>query len=201
MIIKQLEFGPMGNFVYLLADESIKSCAVIDPGWEAEKIIKIAEKEGLKITHILLTHTHFDHAGAANTLSQKSGAIIFVHMLEGTEGKNTKVFNNNEIIRIGQLVVKCLHTPGHTPGSTCFVVDNVIFTGDTLFVDGIGRTDLEGGDPEQMFNSLKLLKHLPDNMIIYAGHNYGGEAVSTINDQKKRNPYLRAENVGDFLRY
>jgi glyoxylase-like metal-dependent hydrolase (beta-lactamase superfamily II) len=78
MIIKQLELGPMGNFIYLLEDEAAKICAVIDPGWEAEKIVKIAEKDGFKITHILLTHTHFDHAAVANTLSQKTGATIFV---------------------------------------------------------------------------------------------------------------------------
>jgi glyoxylase-like metal-dependent hydrolase (beta-lactamase superfamily II) len=80
------------------------------------------------------------------------------------------------------------------------MVDGIIFTGDTLFVDGIGRTDLEGGDPEQMFNSLKLLKQLPDNTIIYGGHNYGGEATSTIKEQKRRNPYLQSESIRDFLR-
>lgn len=193
MIIKTLELGPMGNFAYLLGDEEERVCAVIDPGWEIEKIVKLAEKEGFQITHILLTHTHFDHARGVSVLADRTSATVYVHNLESSEidVPNKQTFDNDDEIMVGKLKIKCIHTPGHTQGSTCFMVDGVIFTGDTLFVDAIGRTDLEGSNPDDMFKSLKKLSTLPDKIVIYAGHNYGNEPTSTIGEQKKRNPYMK----------
>ncbi|PIR18228.1 MAG: Zn-dependent hydrolase [Deltaproteobacteria bacterium CG11_big_fil_rev_8_21_14_0_20_49_13] len=200
MIIKQLEIGPMGNFAYLLADDKKSACAVIDPGWQVDEIIKAAEKDGLKITHILLTHAHFDHANGAEKMAEKTGAKIYVGELEPCSLKDKKLFANGDTIKIGDVSVKCIHTPGHTPGSACFLVDKAIFTGDTLFVGAIGRTDLEGSDPEEMFKSLQKLAKVPDGVVVYSGHNYGSEAVSTMGEQKKRNPYMQFKSVGDFLR-
>jgi glyoxylase-like metal-dependent hydrolase (beta-lactamase superfamily II) len=199
MIIKQLELGPMANFVYLVGDPKTMSCAVIDPGWGAGDIMEEAKRAGLNITHILLTHTHFDHSSAAKTLAKKTGARLFIHRLEcKAEGGETP-FADGDTINVGELVIKCLHTPGHTPGSSCFLAGDTAFTGDTLFIDGIGRTDLEGSDPEDMFRSLKRLSELPPATVIYPGHNYGGEPVSTIGEQKRRNPYLQCRNTGEFL--
>lgn len=202
MILKQLELGPMGNFTYILGDKEGGVCAVIDPGWDAKTIKAEAAGLGLRITHILLTHAHFDHAAAAAPLSSDTGATIYVHRAElgDVEGGKKQPFSDGDKINIGGLTLACMHTPGHTPGSTCFLVDNAVFTGDTLFVDAIGRTDLEGGDPEEMFHSLARLSQLPDSMITYTGHNYGREKTSTIGEQKKRNPYMRSRSVGDFLR-
>lgn len=202
MIVKQLELGPMGNFTYLLGDEASKTCAVIDPGWEVENIIGNAKKADLNITHILLTHTHFDHANGAASLSKKTGAAIYVHASEAGAINSSKLstFKDDDKISIGKIEILCLHTPGHTPGSACFIADGVIFTGDTLFADGIGRTDLEGSDPDAMFKSLARLSSLPDGVVVYPGHNYGADIVTTIGEQKKRNPYMRIKNAGDFLR-
>ena len=200
IIIKQLELGPMANFIYLAGDPTTKAAAVIDAGWGADDIIAEAKKAGLTITHILLTHTHFDHSTAAKALAKKTGAKIYTHRLECGDEEGVIPFADGNMINVGNLVLKCLHTLGHTPVSSCFLTDNVIFTGDTLFVDGIGRTDLDGSDPEEMFKSLKILSELPDRTIVYPGHNYGGEPVSTIGEQKRRNPYLKCKNVGEFLR-
>lgn len=200
MIIKQLELGPMANFIYLAGDPTTKAATVIDAGWGADDIIAEAKKAGLTITHILLTHTHFDHSTAAKALAKKTGAKIYTHRLECGDEEGIIPFADGNMINVGNLVIKCLHTPGHTPGSSCFLTDNVIFTGDTLFVDGIGRTDLDGSDPEEMFKSLNILSELPDRTIVYPGHNYGGEPVSTIGEQKRRNPYLKCKNVGEFLK-
>lgn len=203
MIIKQLELGPMGNFTYLLGDGHSKTCAIIDPGWEIEEIMKKAQDAGISITHILLTHAHFDHANGVKQLAKKTGAKVFVHKFESADVnvENKEIFIDGDKIKIGGLEVSCIHTPGHTKGSTCFLIDKIIFTGDTLFVDGIGRTDLEDSDPEEMFKSLERLSRLSDGIVVYSGHNYGGEPVSTIGEQKRRNPYMRCKNMGDFLRY
>lgn len=201
MIIKQLELGPMANFTYLVGDHASKSVAVVDPGWEKDEIISEAKKAGLKITHILLTHTHPDHANCAASLAKKTGASIYVHYSEaGGIGDGVIKTEEGTKIKVGSLEITCLHTPGHTPGSQCFLAGQAIFAGDTLFVDGIGRTDLEGSDPEEMFKSLQKLAALPDGVIIYPGHNYGVEPVSTIGEQKKRNPYLKYKSVSGFLR-
>jgi glyoxylase-like metal-dependent hydrolase (beta-lactamase superfamily II) len=194
--VKQLELGPMANFTYIICDAISKQCACIDPGWEADKII--SETKGLTISHILLTHAHFDHSNNASTLAKKTGAKIYVHRNEASKGAET--FVDDDKIMIGNICITCIHTPGHTEGSTCFLLDEMIFTGDTLFVDGIGRTDLEGSDPEKMFKSLQKLAKLPDGTVIYPGHNYGNEPASTIGEQKKRNHYMQFKNAGDFLR-
>lgn len=187
-MINQLELGPMGNFTYIVGDASSKTCAVIDPGFDIGDIIREAKASGLTVTHVLLTHSHFDHARGAKELSKKTGAKIYVH--EAEAGGDEVSFKDGQKIKLGELEFSCLHTPGHTQGSTCFIAGNAIFTGDTLFVDGIGRTDLDGGNEDEMFGSLKKLADLPEQMIVYPGHNYGGAPASTIGEQKRTNPYL-----------
>lgn len=173
----------MNNFTYLVGDETTKTCAVIDPGWEKDKIIDQAKKLGFKITHILLTHGHFDHVNGAKALAKETGARIFIHQAEADVHQTS--FKDNEKISVGDLKITCMHTPGHTQGSTCFIVNNAIFTGDTLFVDAIGRTDLDGSSEDQMILSLKKLAKLPDNMLVYPGHDYGNSPTTTIGEQKK----------------
>lgn len=199
--IKQLELGPMGNFTYLVGDPKKMLCAVIDPGWEPAKIIKAAEKDGYKISAILLTHTHFDHARALHTLAKETGASVYLHSIEADEIAldEKKTFKDGDEIHVGGLGIKVLHTPGHSPGSSCFLVDKAMFTGDTLFDGAIGRTDLPGGDPEAMFESLARLSKMQDGIIIYPGHNYGSQPASTLGEQKKTNPYMRMRSVRDLL--
>ncbi|MBI2346441.1 MAG: MBL fold metallo-hydrolase [Deltaproteobacteria bacterium] len=202
--IKQLPVGPMANFAYLLGDSADKGCVVIDPGWEGERILQVGTDNGYNIEAIWLTHTHFDHIGAVEPLLEKVDVPLLVHELEACTFAHLKDLvrctRDGDPLQVGTVGVQCLHTPGHTPGGQCFVGEGFVFTGDTLFVDSIGRTDLPGSDPEQMFSSLKRLSHLPPGTVVYSGHNYGREPTTTIGEQVKRNPYMQCRTVGEFLR-
>jgi hydroxyacylglutathione hydrolase len=188
----QLALGPMANFSYLIYDERTKFAAAIDPGWEAGRIEAEAKALGVTIDKILLTHTHFDHAGDLEKLAELTGATVYVHADEADDvPANLKVEKTEDgsTIMLGEMAIKCLHTPGHTPGSQCFVIDGAVFTGDTLFVDGCGRVDLPGGDAKKMLESLRKLSELNPTFIVYPGHDYGGDK-STIEEQRSSNPYM-----------
>lgn len=194
--IVQLALGPMANFSYLIYDERTKNAAAIDPGWEAARIDSEAKSLGLTINKILLTHTHFDHAGDLEKLSELTGATVYVHVDEAEDiPSELKVETTEEgsTIELGDVIIKCLHTPGHTPGSQCFIVDGSIFTGDTLFVDGCGRVDLPGSDPKKMLESLRKLSKLDPALIVYPGHDYGGNKT-TIGAQRNSNPYMAPDS-------
>ena len=195
--VVQMAIGPMMNFSYLICDEAASVCAAIDPGWEAEKFSDAAQSLGAKIDKVLLTHTHFDHSNALSKLAGPSNLPVFVHREEqgalpqGVLGKPTE---EGTVIPLGELQVRCLHTPGHTPGSQCFLVEGAIFTGDTLFVEGCGRVDLPGSDPQKMLHSLKRLAALDPATVVYPGHDYGSAPTSTIGDELRCNPCLSAKS-------
>lgn len=210
ILIQQIAVGPMANFSYLIADATRKVAAYVDPGWEAAKVVGpngAAAKNGWAIEKILLTHTHFDHIQDLRAAWELTKAPVFVHALEigavaeagGAMSGAAHAIASEEIIHIGDVAVKCLHTPGHTPGMICFYAAPHLITGDMLFVDGCGRVDLPGSDPEKMFESLRRLSQLPDDTIIYPGHDYGPTPTSTIGAQKKTNPYLSAALLGKDL--
>ncbi len=195
MHLFQIPVGQMENFAYIIADEKTKLCAIVDPGWEIHNILKIVEKNSLKVNKILLTHTHFDHILGVKDLTKITSAKIYVHELEADEVEAdekliVKIKDGDEI-EIGDLIVKVIHTPGHTKGAVCFLVGNKLLTGDTLFVEAIGRTDLPGGNPEQLFESLQKIKKLTDDIEIYPGHDYGSVKSSTVKYEKENNPYMR----------
>lgn len=200
--IVQLQVGPMMNYAYLVGDPASSTCAAVDPSWDSKRIIDAANKEGWKIEAILMTHMHFDHANALEAISIETGARVYVHRDEISDvpaGVGAKPTEDGTIIDIGKMKVKCLHTPGHTPGSQCFLVDEFLLTGDTLFVDGCGRVDLPGSNPSDMLKSLKRLSALDHNIIVYPGHDYGSSCKSTIGDQIRQNPYLSADNENVLL--
>ena len=208
MIFKQIPVGPMQNFVYLIGDETTKEAAVIDAGWNIDEIIENADSEKLKITKIILTHSHFDHVQKVQELIDKTKADIYFHELESDSIKKhikngatkiTKLKDNDEI-KVGKIKIKIIHTPGHTLGAICLLFDNKLITGDTLFVGAIGRTDLPGGDAIKLFESLQKLKKLEDQIDIYPGHDYGETPFSTIGDEKKNNPYFMCNTKEEFLR-
>lgn len=195
--IIQLPIGPMMNYAYLIGDENTSSCAAVDPSWDANAIKLAAKDAGWKIEKILLTHTHFDHANALEALASATGAKVYVHREELGEiprGIDAHATEDGTIIEIGSVKIECLHTPGHTPGSQCFMVGKALISGDTLFVDGCGRVDLPGSDPKKMLNSLKRLAALNSDIIIYPGHDYGSSPTSTIGNQRGQNPCLSAES-------
>ena len=188
LFIKQISVGPMMNFAYLVGDKSTKDAVIIDPGWEGARLIEEAKKEGFKISNILATHTHFDHINEVHYLVNALDVPTYVHKdeVDGLQNlANVKRFGNDGHIKIGDLDFQALHTPGHTKGSVSFLIDSALFTGDTLFIDNIGRTDLEGGDVEEMFNSMVKLRELPENVIVYPGHHYGPAPTATIGYSEK----------------
>ena len=208
MIFHQIAAGPMQNFIYIIGDKKTNEAAVIDAGWDADEIIEIANNEKLKINKIILTHSHYDHIQRVDELTAKTQADIYFHELEsdsikkhikGDSVKTIKLKDNGEI-KVGNIKIKIIHTPGHTPGAICLLFENKLITGDTLFVGAIGRTDLPGGDPIKLFESLQTLKKLDGKTEIYPGHDYGETKFSTIGNEKKTNPYFMCSTKEDFLR-
>jgi hydroxyacylglutathione hydrolase len=219
MILKQASIGPMMNFVYLIACAESREAAVVDPAWDAQAILKLAQQSNLDIRHILVTHGHPDHINALEPLLETTNATVHIHsdevnyMLEvarsfgmSTEfvtqrSGNIRTVADGDKMLVGELTVQCIHTPGHSPGSQCFLVENCLFSGDTLFVDACGRVDMPGGDAQKMWWSLNHTLHaLDDKTIVYPGHDYGGSPTSTIGEQKKSNPYMQYDSVQQFIR-
>ncbi|MBI2651417.1 MBL fold metallo-hydrolase [Candidatus Woesearchaeota archaeon] len=193
MIFEQISVGDMQNFSYLIGDKESREAAIVDPAWELQKILEAAKKHGLNIKKILITHAHFDHIQCVKELADTVNARVYIHKEEAAEIKklgikNIEVIEDNALISIGKIKVKVLHTPGHSAGSVCYLVGNKLITGDTLFVEAIGRTDLPGGNIKQMRDSLKKLKKLDESIEVYPGHDYGSKPNSTIGHEKKNNP-------------
>jgi len=215
--LKQMELGPMQNFVYLVGDPVARQCVVVDPAWEIDTIVDTARADDMTITGALVTHTHQDHVGGSleswgmpgripgvEELLARVPAKVYVHkaeqeFLRGFGSDLVKV-DNHDTLQVGRLSLTFLHTPGHTPGSQCFLVDGRLVSGDTLFIRACGRTDLPGSDPTEMYYSLtQRLAALPDATVLLPGHNYGGSA-STIGDEKRHNTFMRFTSLVDFLR-
>jgi glyoxylase-like metal-dependent hydrolase (beta-lactamase superfamily II) len=204
LLIRQLEVGPMQNFVYLIACPETREAVVIDPGWEPETIFEAAQKDELKLKGVLLTHSHFDHVNGVEGLLKKADVPVYIHEKEAFVLKNfdsnLKKVKGEDTLQVGQIKIRFLHTPGHTPGSQCFFVQNSLVSGDTLFIDYCGRCDLPGGNVEEMFRSLSRLRQLDDKVILYPGHHYSEISTSTLGREKKDNPYLKSESLPVFLK-
>jgi glyoxylase-like metal-dependent hydrolase (beta-lactamase superfamily II) len=214
---KQLELGPMQNYVYLLGDPITRDAAVVDAAWDIDAIVETAEADGYRITHDLVTHFHPDHLGgafmghsvigAAELVGRVPATVVihkaelpFVHRITGLSDSDVTAVEGGDELMIGNLKVKLLHTPGHTPGSQCFLVDNAVVSGDTLFIGSCGRVDLPGSSPEDMYRSLHdVLATLPDDTVLFPGHNYADRPTSTIGEEKRTNMMLRFRNLKEFL--
>lgn len=198
MIIEQVPVGSMANFTYVIADEEKKLAAVIDPSWDLEKILDFLKTKSLKLQYIINTHTHFDHVLGNEQLAALTDAKIIMH--KHSPLKKDEVVDDGDVINLGSLSIKVMHTPGHSKDSICLLVDDRIFTGDTLFVGSCGRVDLPGGSASELYDSLlgKLAK-LDDSIVIYPGHDYGSRPTSTIGDEKRTNYVLRKRTKEEFL--
>ena len=195
----------MQNFVYFLGDRNTHEALVVDPAWDVKTILKTAEKEDLKVKGALITHTHFDHVNGLEELLEKIDGVVYIHkneagFLKGMKG-NIKKMEGGEKIKMGEVEINFIHTPGHTPGSQCFLVDKNLISGDTLFINACGRCDLPGGNAEEMYESLNQLAQLDESTVLYPGHNYSNEPTSTIGNEKRFNPYLQTVSLENFLKY
>jgi hydroxyacylglutathione hydrolase len=208
LYVRQLELGPMQNFVYLVGLEGSVETAVIDPAWDVPALVEAAAADGRRITHALVTHRHFDHSNGIVPLLEQLDAKIVVHRDDAAhvagdvpDSVLTKV-TGGEQLDVGGLKISCIHTPGHTPGSQCFHLDvpgGALVSGDTVFVNACGRCDFEGGSAEQMYDSLeRVLGRLPDSTTLYPGHDYGDVKVSSLGRERERNPYFAFTNPADF---
>jgi len=194
----------MGNFQYFLGDKTIKKIAVVDPAWDVDFLRGEAKRQGFKIVSIFLTHGHPDHVNGLDDLLSTHDIPIYISQHEATffmpKHHNVKTVRPNEILKIGKIEFECIHTPGHTPGCQCFLTEENLIAGDTLFINGCGRCDLPGGDAKVMYNSLyNIVMKLPDSTLIYPGHNYGPVSFATLAEQKKTNPYLQCHSLEEFL--
>ena len=205
--IHSMELGPMENFVYLIHDHATDTAAIVDPAWEVNKVLDFADTEGIRITDVLLTHSHHDHINGLQQTLEHSDAKV--HLLKpeavfwGASLNKPVLHHGGEEIMIGESPVKLLHTPGHTPGSACYHIGNDLIAGDTLFVFGCGRCDLAGGNPEEMFHTLKKMKaELPSTTLLHPGHNYAPQSpTSTMETQCSGNPFLHFDEPADFVKY
>lgn len=218
LYLRQIEIGPMQNYAYLVGDTEKHECVVVDAAWNVDELLALADHDDMKVVAGLVTHFHPDHlggrmmgmeiAGASELVAQRP-VKIHIHKQEAPYVKQVCGLSDSDMvkteggdeIRVGDLTIRFLHTPGHTPGSQCFLVDGKLVSGDTLFIDACGRVDLPGSSAEDLFRSLDgVLKALPDDTVLFPGHNYSDRSTATMAEVKRRNPYLRFSRLEDFLR-
>ena len=212
LYIEQLARGPMANFVYLVGSHSSREVVLVDPAWDIDGLLAHVEARGFKPVGALVTHYHPDHVGGEifgqsieglSQLLERQGLKIYVQRQEaeglrrvtGVSESDLVKVDSGDTLRVGEVEIEFLHTPGHTPGSQCFLVRKALVSGDTLFIQGCGRVDLPGADPDQMFHSLRKLCELPDDVTLFPGHDYGGGPQLSMGETKRTNPYLRVPNL------
>ena len=195
MQVTRLPLGVYQTNCYIIYEENAASCCVLDPGGEAKKVLEFMSLRNLTLDAILLTHGHFDHVGAVKELHEATGCRVYLCTEDltmpakwtGGELFYTDSYGEGDELDFAGLHIKVLHTPGHTPGSVCLIVDDSIFSGDTLFAGSCGRTDLPGGDGEVILASLRRLAELEEDYTLYPGHS----ASTKLAREKQYNPFIK----------
>lgn len=207
----------MRNFCYLIGDRATRECVVVDPAWDVQSLVDAARDDGYTIAGALATHYHPDHIGGdlfglhiegLVRLQEIAPVPIHVNKLEaqgirvvtGLAPSDLSLHDGGDPVEVGAIRIEMLHTPGHTPGSQCFLVDGRLVSGDTLFVQGCGRVDLPGSDPAEMYRTLtQRLASLPADTILFPGHHYGPRVSSTLGEERVENYYLRPRSLEDWM--
>jgi len=194
MIFEQIPVDGDSNFAYLVGDEIAAKAAIIDAAYRIEMILECLGELSLALCYIISTHSHFDHAGGNAELKRLTGAPIALHKSARTGDIK---LDDGDILNIGSLEMKVIHTPGHTPDCICLLIGNKLLTGDTLFVGTVGGTGL-GDDARIEYNSLRRIMTLDDNIEVWPGHDYGVQPHSTIGHERTTNPFLLCPSFEAF---
>ena len=200
--VVQMEVGLLQNFCEILYCPESREAAIVDPAWEVDRLLAEVTRLNLKVTAVLITHTHNDHIEGVDLVVEKTGAAVVVNPREAAvlraPGRMLVEVTDGRDVAIGKRGVRALETPGHTVGGTCYLAQGYVVTGDVLFVGGCGRTDFTGGDSAQMWKSLQRLTRLPEQTRVYPGHDYGDTPTSTIAHEIRSNRFLRCANFEEF---
>ena len=212
MTTEQIRTG-RDNFTYLIYCQSTKEAVIIDPGMDAAPALSRISVLGLDLEYIINTHHHADHTAANQSVKKLFSCQILAHELDAPKirGGVDSMLQDDQTLSLGEILIKILHTPGHTKGGICLLVNDepdgddqssrYLLTGDTLFIGDCGRTDLPGGSNQEMFYSInEKIKPLPDDLIVYPGHDYGNKPFDTLGSQKKTNKVLLASTLEEFER-
>jgi glyoxylase-like metal-dependent hydrolase (beta-lactamase superfamily II) len=207
----------MVNFSYLIGDRASHECVIVDPAYDIDGLLAVAERDGMAVTGALVTHYHPDHCGGTMAgfslegiaalvervdvpIHVQSAEAEFVTKVTGVGDATLVSHAPGDIVNVGEIPIELIHTPGHTPGSQCFLVDNRLVAGDTLFLEGCGRTDLPGGDPAALYESLTTtLARVPDDVILFPGHQYSVAASATMGDTRQLNYVFRPTSLDQWL--
>jgi glyoxylase-like metal-dependent hydrolase (beta-lactamase superfamily II) len=208
MMVRQIKLSKMDTFCYLVGDEDTQTCALVDPAFDTRRVLKIAGEMGFTVTHVINTHCHSDHTAGNKAVIAATGAKLLIHALDakrlnkilnsafshvlggGSSPTPDVLLQDNDIITIGASRLKTIHTPGHTPGGICLYTRGHVFTGDSLFVQAVGRTDLPGGSTAQLLQSIKeKIYTLPGTTLVWPGHDYGPTPHSSVADEIRNNPF------------
>ena len=196
MSVERIRVG-RDNFSYLIHCPSSKKAALVDPGMDASEALDFIDSNGLDLAYVINTHHHGDHTADNGRVKRAHPQASII----ANEGESDRSVTDGEVIMLGKVRMQFITTPGHTPGGLCVIVDDeVILTGDTLFIGNCGRTDLPGGSDELMFESLNKMAALPDELTVYPGHDYGPKPTDSLGNQKRANPTMAAETIEEFLR-
>lgn len=202
-LFARLPLGPHQNLVYLVADPVSQLAAVIDPAFDVDRILEVADTWGTRLTHALFTHNHWDHIEGAKRIADETECRLHIHSADAADLEEQDVpvdrLHGGDTLALGGKTVLAHHTPGHTQGGVTYQFGKRLFTGDFLFVDTAGRTDFPSGSKRTMWKSLQQFKRrFPDEYIICPGHDYGHAPEATVGEQKKDNPALAHENYEEF---
>jgi len=208
----------MVNFVYLIGDTQTRECIIVDPAYAVHEIAEIVEADDMKLVGALGTHYHPDHVGGKmmgwniegiSSLLERKEVPIHIQKSEmewvtkttGVSSTHLTAHEGGDVVQVGEIAITLLHTPGHTPGSQCFLVDGKLVSGDTLFLEGCGRTDLPGSNPEDMYDSLNMLATLPNDTIVYPGHRYSDPAFLAMGQVRETNYVFKPTSKEGWLQW
>ena len=200
--IHSFQCGHMKNMSYILVDEGAHVAVIIDPTWEVDRLINFIIDHSYKLEAIWLTHTHYDHIQGLTQCEKIFKKLpVFVHKeeIDAIDVSNACEIHDGQLLLLGRSRWQVYHTPGHSPGGCCFYSQPHLITGDTIFINGCGRADIPGADVHYLYNSINRLKQLPGDTIIYPGHHYALKKTDYLENQVKKNKFLKSKSKAEFI--